>query len=53
MVAKENQGFPAGRKKTMLLDLTGVFRPGTPRTVRLRTNLELFWDAIEWAAGPA
>jgi Tfp pilus assembly protein PilF len=50
-VARDNLGFPAGRKKTILLDLTNVFRPGTPRRVRLRTNLEIYWDAIEWARG--
>jgi tetratricopeptide (TPR) repeat protein len=51
IVARDNLGFPAGRKKTVLLDLTNVFRPGTPHRVRLRTNLEIFWDAIEWARG--
>jgi VCBS repeat protein/ASPIC/UnbV protein len=51
VVAQDNLGFPAGRKKTMLVDLTNAFRPGTPRRVRLRTNLEIYWDAIEWARG--
>lgn len=50
-VANNNLGFPAGRKKTMLVDLTDVFTAGTPRKLRLRTNLELYWDAIEWAPG--
>ena len=50
-VANENVGFPAGRKKTMLVDLTNVFVEGTPRRVRLRTNLQIYWDAIEWARG--
>jgi Tfp pilus assembly protein PilF len=50
-VARPNLGFPAGRKKICLIDLTGVFRPGTPRRVRLRTNLEVYWDSIEWAKG--
>jgi tetratricopeptide (TPR) repeat protein len=49
--AQSNLGFPAGRKKTVLFNLTNVFRPGTPRKVRLRTNLEIYWDCIEWAAG--
>ncbi|MDT4895294.1 MAG: hypothetical protein QOH25_371 [Acidobacteriota bacterium] len=49
VVAKPNLGFPAGRKKISLFDLTGVFRPNTPRRVRLRTNLEIFWDKLEWA----
>ena len=51
VVAKPNLGFPAGRKKICLFDLTNVFRPGTPRRVRLRTNLEIYWDSIEWASG--
>jgi tetratricopeptide (TPR) repeat protein len=49
--AQSNLGFPAGRKKTVLFDLTNIFRPGTPRRVRLRTNLEIYWDCIEWAQG--
>jgi hypothetical protein len=51
MTAQDNLGFPAGRKKTVLFNLTNVFRPGTPRRVRLRTNLEIYWDAIHWAQG--
>jgi tetratricopeptide (TPR) repeat protein len=51
MVAKANLGFPAGRNKTCLIDLTSVFAPGTPRKVRLRTSLEIYWDSIEWAKG--
>lgn len=50
-VARANLGFPAGRKKTCLIDLSNVFQPGTPRKVRLRTNLEIYWDSIEWAQG--
>lgn len=49
--AQDNLGFPAGRKKTILFNLTNVFHPGTPRRVRLRTNLEIYWDAIHWAKG--
>ncbi|MDQ2921532.1 MAG: hypothetical protein M3R52_07985, partial [Acidobacteriota bacterium] len=49
VVAQQNLGFPAGRKKICLFDLTNVFRPGTPRRFRLRTNLEVYWDALEWA----
>ncbi|BDI29336.1 hypothetical protein CCAX7_13870 [Capsulimonas corticalis] len=43
---RKNLGFPEGKKKTILLDLTGVFRPGAPRRVRLRTNLEIYWDFL-------
>ncbi|HTA84641.1 MAG TPA: FG-GAP-like repeat-containing protein [Silvibacterium sp.] len=51
VVAEPNLGFPAGRKKICLFDLTNVFRPGTSHKVRLRTNLEIYWDSIEWAQG--
>jgi Tfp pilus assembly protein PilF len=50
-VASPNLGFPAGRKKICLFDLTNIFVPGTARKVRLRTNLEIYWDSIEWAKG--
>jgi tetratricopeptide (TPR) repeat protein len=51
VTAQDNLGFPAGRKKTILFNLTDVFRPGTPRRVRIRTNLEIYWDCIQWAQG--
>ncbi len=51
VTAQENLGFPAGRKKTVLFNLTDVFRPGTPRRVRIRTSLEIYWDHLEWAVG--
>jgi hypothetical protein len=50
-VARPNLGFPAGRKKTCVIDITSVFLPGTAHIVRLRTNLEVYWDQIEWAQG--
>jgi Tfp pilus assembly protein PilF len=50
-VARSNLGFPAGRNKTCLIDLTGLFPSGSDHKLRLRTNLEVYWDAIEWAAG--
>jgi cytochrome c-type biogenesis protein CcmH/NrfG len=51
ITAQDNLGFPAGRKKIVLFNLTNIFRPGTPRRVRIRTNLEIYWDAIQWAQG--
>jgi hypothetical protein len=51
VVARADLGFPAGKTKTILLDLQGLWRPGTPRLVRLRTNLEIYWDAFAWAPG--
>jgi len=45
-VARADLGFPAGKNKTILVDLDGVFRPGAPRRFRLRTNLEVYWDSL-------
>jgi tetratricopeptide (TPR) repeat protein len=50
-VVKLNLGFPAGRNKICLIDLTGIFRPEAPHRVRLSTNLEIYWDQIQWAQG--
>ncbi len=50
-VVKPNLGFPAGRNKTCLIDLTGLFHPGWTHRIRLSTNLEVYWDQIEWAQG--
>lgn len=49
VVAKTDLGFPAGKTKTIVMDLQGIWRPGTPRLVRLRTNMEIYWDALAWA----
>lgn len=51
VVVKPNLGFPAGKNKTVLIDLTGVFKSGGARRLRLRTNMEVYWDKLEWAAG--
>jgi Tfp pilus assembly protein PilF len=50
-VAKSDIGFPAGKSKTMLIDLSDVVRPEGPRRVRLRTNMEIYWDRLAWATG--
>ncbi len=51
VTAKASLGFLAGRMKTAVLDIGDVFRPGAPRRLRLRTNLEIYWDQLAWAAG--
>src|SRR6266545_4338376 len=53
VVVKSNLGFPAGREKICLFNLTNVFRPGAPRRLRLRTTLEVYWDCVQWAQGLA
>ena len=51
VVARDSLGFPSGKNKTILIDLSGVFRSGAPRRFRLRTNMEIYWDKLEWSAG--
>jgi Tfp pilus assembly protein PilF len=48
-IARKDLGFPAGRKKIVLFDLSELFAPGVPKRVRIRSNLEIYWDKIEWA----
>ncbi len=50
----EDMGMPAGKPKTIAVDLTGRF-PGRPRRLRIVTNLALYWDEaflIEDSAPP-
>ncbi len=50
-VAKPHLGFPEGKNKTVLINLNGLLRPGLPHQVRLRTNLEIYWDFFGTAQG--
>jgi tetratricopeptide (TPR) repeat protein len=43
-VVAPNLGFPAGKNKTVLIDLRGV--PADATRLRLRTNLEIYWDML-------
>jgi tetratricopeptide (TPR) repeat protein len=44
-------GFPAGKNKSILIDLSMVARAGVAhvRRLRLKTNLEIYWDALSVA----
>lgn len=48
-VLHENYGFPAGKLKTILLDLEGVFASPDSRKVRFTTTTEIYWDSIQQA----
>ena len=45
-VFHNNYGFPAGKLKTILLDLDGAFESQENRKVRLTTTTEIYWDSI-------
>jgi len=49
-VAVPTMGFPAGKTKIMPLDLTGLVSGDDPR-VRIRTNLEIWWDQVYFTVG--
>lgn len=50
-VVRPNLGFPAGKDKNVLIDLSGVFPSTGRRRARLSTNLEIYWDRLAWAVG--
>ncbi|HVF91007.1 MAG TPA: FG-GAP-like repeat-containing protein [Blastocatellia bacterium] len=49
--ARPGLGFPAGKTKTVMISLDGVFRKSAGRRLRLRTDMEVYWDSLEWASG--
>ncbi|HEY0074142.1 MAG TPA: FG-GAP-like repeat-containing protein [Abditibacteriaceae bacterium] len=50
VVAKPGLGFPEGKLKTVVIRLDDVVK-GKQNRVRLRTNLEIFWDSLAVAEG--
>ena len=47
-----NIGFPSGKNKTLIVDLSGKFL-SDDRKVRIRTNMEIYWDYIFFAKDEA
>jgi tetratricopeptide (TPR) repeat protein len=46
----ENMGFPSGKAKTVVVDLGGRFLT-RDRRVRVRTNMQIYWDQVFFATG--
>jgi cytochrome c-type biogenesis protein CcmH/NrfG len=46
----ENMGFPSGKAKTVVVPLAGRF-PTHDRRVRIRTNMQIYWDHAFFATG--
>ena len=44
----DNLGFPMGKNKTVIADLSGKFLSADHR-IRIRTNMEIYWDEIFFA----
>lgn len=40
----QNFGFPMGRDKTVVVNLSGKFLSPTNRELRIRTNMQIYWD---------
>ena len=47
VVINPDLGFPAGKNKTIVIDLA---RAAGARRIRLRTNLEIYWDMLAFAS---
>jgi hypothetical protein len=45
-VLHDNYGFPAGKLKSILIDLENAFENQEDQRVRLTTTTEIYWDAI-------
>ena len=45
-----NLGFPMGKDKMIVADLSGKVNPSDPR-IRIRTNMQLHWDQIFFTQG--
>lgn len=46
-----NLGFPMGRDKMVIANLSGKFLTDNDRRVRIRTNMQIYWDQIFFSAG--
>lgn len=51
VTAIPSMGLPAGKPKTIVVDLTGAFRSAS-RKVRIETSLCVYWDEIFLAPAP-
>ena len=50
VVIHPDLGFPAGKHKTMVIEVTRLPDGRMPRRLRLRTNLEVYWDWVGFAS---
>ena len=46
-----NLGFPMGRDKMVIANLSGKFLTKNDRRVRISTNMQIYWDQVFYTAG--
>jgi hypothetical protein len=46
-----NIGFPMGRDKMVIANLTGKFLTANDRKVRIKTNMQIYWDQVFFSTG--
>ena len=46
-----NLGFPMGRDKMVIADLSGKFLTATDRRVKISTNMQIYWDHVFFSTG--
>jgi len=44
-------GFPMGKDKMVIVNLSGKFMTANDRRVRIQTNMQIYWDEIFFSAG--
>lgn len=44
-------GYPMGRDKMVIVDLSGKFLTAHDRRIRIRTNMQIYWDHVFFSAG--
>ncbi len=47
----KNLGFPMGRDKMVIANLSGKFLTANDRRVKISTNMQIYWDQIFFSAG--
>jgi tetratricopeptide (TPR) repeat protein len=45
-------GFPSGKDKTIIVDLTGKIPMQSEPVIRIRTNMEIYWDYLFYSTDP-
>jgi hypothetical protein len=46
-----NIGFPMGKDKMVIANLTGKFLTPNDRRIRIQTNMQIYWDEIFFSSG--